>query len=144
MSDVATNIGENDTKDFIVTEFVEPKPYIKDIGTGKQIATFSHGSDVMGPKLQSVTLDPIDPEIGGGNQMIIATIKHDSDVTLARVTVFTDNTEISEVLELTEGTLRDGTWEVEVPYNDTYLETYYVKFFLESDSGNFEGGLKLR
>lgn len=141
---IQKNLDENRKEEEIITDYVEPEPYIKDIGTGIKTATFSHGDDVIGPKLQTVILDPIDPEINGDPQNIIATIKHDSDVTSAKVIVYTDENEISKALELIKGTLTDGTWEVKIPYTDSYLKTYYIKFFLESETGDFEGGLRLR
>jgi len=119
-----------------------PRP-IKDIGTGEQTFNFSHGSEVLGPKLGQVTLTPIDPKIGE-TQTITTTLKHDSPITLAKVNIQTDNNTTIKDLKLVAGTNTNGTWQATIKYKDSYDYNYYIKFNLQSTTGNYEGGLRLR
>lgn len=121
----------------------EIKGEIKAIGIGQQEFKFSHGDKVTGPKLQTVTLDPIDPD-KNSTQVITATIKHDSPVTKANLIIESDNDITIQPLKLINGDTQNGTWQAELKLKDTYDYNYYIKFDLQSSSGNYSGGLRLR
>ena len=121
----------------------QEKKTIKPIGTGQQEFKFSHGDKVTGPKLQTVTLDPIDPD-KNSTQVITATIKHDSPVTKANLIIESDNDITIQPLKLINGDTQNGTWQAKLKLKDTYDYNYYIKFDLQSSSGNYSGGLRLR
>ena len=117
----------------------QPSGPIKPIGTGTQEFGFNHGSKVTGPKLQKVILDPIDPA-PDQKLTITATIKNDSPLTKTDVIIETDNNMTIQKMESTD----NYTYTAEVKIKDTYDYNYYIKFDLQSDTGNYKGGLSLR
>ena len=121
-----------------------PSPCIpKILPGGKQVYRYSHGKDVIGPKLQIVTIDPFDPQ---SNQVINVTaeIKHDSPVTKATATLVTDNKSAPAVMELVSGEPANGTWAVQLQLEDSYRCTYQLNFDLQSKTGNYIGGMTFR
>jgi len=115
-----------------------PKP-IKPIGTGTQEFFFSHGSEMTGPRIQKVILDPINPQ---PNQQITihVTIENDTPLTKSDIIIETDNkTNIQKMI-----TTDNNSYLAELKLKDTYDYNYYIKFDLQSESGNYDGGLRLR
>lgn len=110
---------------------------------GKQIYTYSHGKNVLGPKLQIVTIDPLDPQ-KGQKITLTAEIKYDSPVTNATVFLVTDNKTVEEKMRLISGEPNNGTWATEIEVNDTYLCTYELNFDLQSQTDNYKGGMVFR
>jgi len=118
-------------------------PSPKPLPTGKQVYRYSHGDDVVGPKLQVVTIDPFDPK-PGQTITITATIKHDSPVTSATAILVTDNQSNNQPMQLIDGSDTDGTWTTEYTLDDTYLYTYQLNFELASSTGDYQGGMTYR
>jgi len=121
------------------TEAPKPSGDPKPIGTGKQEFNFSHGSEVTGPKLTKVILDPIDPE---PNQPITihVTIENNTPLTKSDIIIETDNkTNIQEMI-----TTDNNSYLAKLKLKDTYDYNYYIKFDLQSNTGNYSGGLRLR
>lgn len=110
---------------------------------GKQVYKYSHGKNVVGPKLQMVTIDPFDPQL---NQTINVTaeIKHDSPVTKATAILVTDHKTVPQEMKHISGEPTNGTWTTEIKLEDTYLCTYQVNFDLQSETGNYQGGMTFR
>lgn len=121
-----------------------PSPCVASrIPVGKQVYRYSHGKDVVGPKLQVVTLDPNDPQ-EDQRISITAEIKHDSPVTNATLYLVTDNKTVEEKMKLISGEPNNGIWATEIEINDTYLCTYELNFDLQSETGNYLGGMVFR
>jgi len=116
-----------------------PKP----LPTGKQVYNFSHGENVTGPKPTKVTINPLDPN-KLFSQTLEVIIVHDKPVSIAKITVNTDNESIEHNLELVKGTDTNGTWKGSWKITDTYNQTYSLKFNLESDGEVFDGSMVFR
>jgi len=110
---------------------------------GKQIYHYSHGKDVVGPKLQVVTIDPFDPQ-PDQTINITAEIKHDSRVTKATAILITDNQITPQEMTLTSSETTNGTWTASIKLEDTNLCTYQLKFDLQSETGNYNDGMVFR
>ena len=123
---------------------VKPVEFVpKNIGTGNQVATFSHGKDVVGPKISTVEINPIDPKQGSVQNLFVS-ITHETPVLQARANVHTDNGMQVVELELMEGTATDGVWSAEVLYEDSYDKYYMIDFVLEAEDSTYQGGLRFR
>jgi hypothetical protein len=125
------------------TQGVLPTPTPKPIPSGTQLYRFSHGSEVVGPKIKRVEIDPLDPAIGA-NQKLTVTISHTALINHASLWVQTDNESIDRSLKLVEGDTYEGTWEGEWTISDSYDYNYYFSFDLRSDLGDYQGGLRIR
>lgn len=120
-----------------------PSPSPMYLAPGKQTYNISHGSNVTGPKPTKAIIDPIDP---AKNQEMTITIDitSDSNVTKSGIKILTDNNTILSELQLISGDKQNGTWQTKLKINDTYLYTYLLNFDLQSNSGNYTGGLTFR
>lgn len=116
---------------------------IRPITSGRQEYIFSHGSGVIGPKLQQVIIDELTPE-RNSRQTVTATIKHDSPVTSAVVRLHTDTMTVDFPLGLASGSATNGTWTGQWQMTDTYRYNYYLQFILQSATGNYDHGLRFR
>lgn len=115
-----------------------------DIPTGKQEFKFSHGEKVVGPKIQTAIIDPLDPA-AGQRQTITLTVKHDSPVTSAAATLLTDNSDNQTVkFRLKSGSNTDGTWEASWQMKDSYKCRYAIKFDLKSSTGDYGDTMHIR
>ncbi len=119
-----------------------PRP-VKPLPSGKQEYTFSHGKNVVGPKIGTAVVDPLTP-VANGNQTLTVTIKHDSPVTDASVTLVTDTKREQHSLQLASGTTSEGTWAASWKMTDTYNYTYRIEFRLQSATDIYTGGLTFR
>lgn len=77
---------------------------------GKQVYSVSRGSGSKGPDVAKVTVDPIDPKVGG-TQMMSIKVTHTKPVKSVNVTLASDAKKKTTVLTLTSGTNTDGIWE---------------------------------
>ena len=119
-------------------ESIPPKTSPKPIGSGLQEFNFNHGNQVTGPKLIKVIVNPIDPQ-PGQTQTITATIKNDSPLTKANLIIETDHDITIQAMSLNK-----DTYQADIKLKDTYDYNYYIKFDLQSPTGNYSGGLRLR
>jgi len=126
----------------ITTPSPTPRP-MKTIPGGSQEFLYSHGKDVKGPKIGKATINPLDPK-QGDTQTLTVTITHDSPVTMALVTLFTDNAKTPHELKLKNGTTTNGTWEGSWKMTDTYDYTYGFDFTLKSATGEYRGATVIR
>lgn len=120
-----------------------PCPSPLPLPEGPDTYRLSHSESVKGPRLQTVTLDPIKLK-EGQTQTLTATIKYDSDVTKASITIKTDNKQKEKDLELTSGTAQNGTWQTSWTLDDTYKCDYVFDFLLESEKDNWDGAITIR
>lgn len=124
------------------TSLPTPAP-IHPLPTGTQEYTFMFGKDVIGPKIQKVTINPLTPA-KNGTQTVSVAIKNDSAVTRATATLYTDREQHAYELKLASGSATDGSWAASWKITDTYNYTYYLKFLLQSKTGDWTGGLTFR
>ena len=115
----------------------------KTLPSGGQIYRFSHGKEVIGPKIQTVNISNLTPSLKE-TQSITVVIANDSPVTDAQVTVSMDEKKITYPLRLTQGTTTEGTWVASWNVSGTYDYQYSMNFDLKSSTGNYLGGLNFR
>lgn len=116
---------------------------IQPIPEGKQVFRFSHGDQVVGPKIKTLEISEMKPEVGK-NQKVTLEIKNETPINLVALTLVTDVKETKYVLKKIKGTETDGTWSVEWMIDDTYNYKYQIKFDLESASGNYQDAMVFR
>lgn len=119
-----------------------PRP-IRAIPGGKQVYTVSNGSDVAGPKIQEVTIDPQTPK-SSETQTVTITVKNDSPVTEATAIIQTDHNQYKNSLKLISGTATNGIWQGSWSITDTYNYTYAILFDLKSSTGEYNNGMRFR
>jgi len=120
-----------------------PQPTPKPIPSGTQTYNLSHGKDVVGPRLNQVTIDPFDPAVGE-SQTVTAKISHTSPVTDVAATMNIDGRSDTHTFKRISGSDTDGTWQATWTMMDSYDYTYYLFFKLTSEVDIFEGGLTFR
>lgn len=113
------------------------------IPVGKQVFRFSHGDKVVGPKIQTLEISEMKPELGK-NQKITLGIKNETPISKVSLTLFTDSKETNYVLKKKSGTDIEGVWELEWLVDDTYNYRYQIKFDLESATGNYQDKMVFR
>lgn len=110
---------------------------------GSQTYTFSHGSTVKGPKMSTLTIDPLTPE-AGTTQTLKLTAAYSSTIKGAKVEVVTDNRRVEHILQRTAGTDTESTWEGNWILEDTYDYKYGFRFILTSDAETYDDYMWLR
>ena len=111
--------------------------------SGPQIYTFSHGKAVVGPKIQSATIDPLTPKVGD-TQIVTLAIKHTAPITHVSATLYTDTKDMTQVFTKAGGSDTDGTWKTSWTVSESYDYRYLIQFHLKSSQGNYEGVLTFR
>jgi hypothetical protein len=118
-----------------------PIPYV--LPKGAQTYTFSHGSEVKGPKIQSVTISPLDPK-EGATQTITLTLESDTPVTSTLLTITTDNQETELQLERKDGDELKGTYATSWKISDTYASKYSFHYVLKNQNDTFDSMMDIR
>jgi hypothetical protein len=116
-------------------------PYV--LPTGSQTYQYSHGSDVKGPKISSVTIDPLDPPKDTA-QTITLVITSTSPMTKNSLTINTDNESKTLDLKQVSGDNLAGTYAVTWTPSDTYAQKYSIKYHLVSTTDTFDSTMYLR
>lgn len=111
--------------------------------SGPQTYRFSHGKDVKGPKVQVVTFDPLDPEVGS-TQTITLEIDSPSPLKNAAITLTSDNQEKSLTLKKTGGDALQGTYQTSWVVDDTFELKYSVRYLLLSENDKFDNTMYIR
>ncbi len=111
--------------------------------SGSQTYRFSHGEDVVGPKIQTVTIDPLDPQ-NNATQTISLEIESESSVQSAVIIVSTDNREKTLNLKLISGDSQKGTYQGSWQVDDTYENKYSFRYILTSETDTFDNTMYLR
>jgi hypothetical protein len=104
---------------------------------GTQTYRFSHGQDVIGPKPESITIDPLDPE-PGRTQTVSIQVSADTPAKSATVEIITDSKTATQKLNFKDGQWQ-GLWTIDDTYNyqygfrlilagaDTYDNTMWIR-----------------
>ncbi|MEI8233009.1 MAG: hypothetical protein WCG44_04715 [bacterium] len=116
-------------------------PYI--LPTGKQVYRFSHGDQVVGPKIQTLTFDPLDAP-SGTKQTITLEIESASPMTDNSIIISTDNRAKTLKLKLTSGDTSTGTYSVSWTVDDTHDKVYAVRYILKSTTDTYDNTMYLR
>jgi len=120
-----------------------PTPIPYKIPGGLQTYRFSNGSEMKGPKIQSATIDPLDPA-NGAKQTITLEIESDSPVTSTEIIVTTDKKKKNIDLKLTDGDPQKGTYQGSWQINDSYLTMYAFRFIIKSANGTYDNVMRIR
>lgn len=111
--------------------------------SGKQTYRFNHGSNVVGPKMQSVTINPLDPQ-NGDTQTITVEMGSSSLLTKAIITIYTDNKQKEIGLKFVSGDLENGIYQGSWAVNDTYEKRYAFRYILTDSSGTYDNTMSPR
>jgi len=106
-----------------------PNPIIKGIET----YTISQGK-TNGPKMTKAVIDPHDPNIGV-TQKFTLFVNHTKPVTIAKITLISDNKTKTYNLKLSEGTPLNGQWSGSWKIDDTHNQIY--SFGIEIGDGTY-------
>lgn len=119
-----------------------PRP-IAPLPSGKQSWKMTHGPGVIGPKIDTATVDPLTPD-RDTMQTVTITAKHNAAITHVTAILVTDHTQKSVTMARTNGSDTDGAWSASWQIGDTYDHTYQINFILQSATGDWSGGLTFR
>ena len=111
--------------------------------SGSQTYRFSHGEDVVGPKIKTVIVDPLDPQ-PDADQTITLEIESVSPVKSAVIIVATDNREKTLNLKLISGDSLEGAYQASWQVNDTYNARYSFRYILTAEDSIFDNIMYLR
>ncbi|MCR4280070.1 MAG: hypothetical protein NUV82_01435 [Candidatus Komeilibacteria bacterium] len=105
--------------------------------SGPQTYRFSHGSNVTGPKIQTMIINPLDPK-KGTIQTVTLAINSESPVTKASIIVYSDSQEKNVNLKLISGDFLKGTYQGSWEVNDTYNNKYALRYILKAEKNTFD------
>lgn len=105
--------------------------------SGPQTYRFSHGKDVIGPKIQTMIIDPLDPK-KGATQTITLTINSESPITKASIIVYSDSQEKNIDLKLISGDFLKGDYQGFWQVNDTYNNKYALRYIIKAEKNTFD------
>ena len=126
-----------------VTPTLTPSP--KPIAHGKSGFLISLGSNVKGPRMGKVDIDPYDPELNSLQKITVEVVDKDNPVNKVYATLTTDNrTSPRQELKLISGTVNSGNWEAMWTVGDTYLYNYVLTLEAVSLSGTSSVNITLR
>jgi len=111
--------------------------------TGAQTYNFSHGTEVNGPKISQLTLDPLAINIGE-TQTITLKATHPSPITSVSVELITDTMSTPHTLTKISGTGTDGTWSGSWEVKDTINARYGLRLILNSSDSNYDNTMWFR
>ncbi len=113
----------------------KPLPII--LPAGKQTYRFSHGKDVVGPKPESITIDPLTPN-KGEKQTVTLKISAAAPAESASIEIITDNKSADHRLNFADGNWT-GSWEID----DTYDYKYGLRLVLKN-GGTYDNTVWIR
>ncbi len=111
--------------------------------SGIQTYRFSHGKDVVGPKIKTAIIDPLDPQ-PGATQTITLEIESVSPVKSAVIIAATDNRKETLSLKLISGDFLEGAYQVSWQVKDTYNVRYFFRYILTAEDSVFDNIMYLR
>lgn len=102
-----------------------PTPTPTELKSGSETYTISQSSNVTGPRISRLTLDPLDVKQG---QTQVLTVRASSPQGISAVSIEfqSDNKTESLVLSQTGGTTQDGDWQTTWTLDDTVLYKYIL------------------
>ena len=104
---------------------ITPSPTPVALNHGKYTFEYSWGQGTTVPKMNAVTLDPNDPDVGA-TQNMQARFTHTAPISAITAEVWTDSTMKSYPLTLTSGTAENGVWSGSWKISESYLYRYIV------------------
>lgn len=122
-----------------------PTPSPKPIAHGKSGFLISLGSNVKGPRMGKLDIDPYDPAVNSQQKITIEVVDKDNPVSKVYAILQTDNkTSPRHELKLVSGTTTSGNWEGNWTVQDTYLYNYVLTLEAVSLSGTSSVNITLR
>jgi hypothetical protein len=131
------------TADNNVTASPTPKPTIIPLPEGPQSYRFSYGSEVVGPKISRLTVNPLTPE-PGTNQTITIEAGHTTPITEVVVEVITDEETKTHKLSKSDGNELQGSWTGTWNINTPYNYQYGFHLVLKSSDSTYDNTMWLR
>jgi hypothetical protein len=129
---------DQSTKEVIPTPTPTPTKLIH----GKDTYSVSGGGG-NGPLISEVTFDPLDPEVGS-IQKILVKLSGATAVASAHVNIHTDTKTTTVVLKRINGTDYGGTWEGTWTIPETYLYNYIPTIVATSTTGETKIPITIR
>ncbi len=111
--------------------------------SGIQTYRFSHGEAVVGPKIRTVVIDPLDPA-PGADQTITLELESESPVKSVVIIAATDNRKKTLNLKLISGDSLKGAYQASWQPNDTYDVRYSLRYILTAEDSIFDNTMYLR
>lgn len=121
----------------------EPTPSIVPLPTGLQSYEFTHGAQVVGPKVAKIIYDPLTPS-AGGTQKVTLTAAYSAPITDVVLTIVSDHLITPHTLSLTSGTTTDGTWTGSWVIDDTLDTRYAARTTLKSTKDTHDSAMWFR
>ena len=120
-----------------------PVPTPTPLPGGIQTYNFTHGSEVKGPKIQTVTFSPLVTK-EGSTQKITMTVLSDTPLTTSKLIITTDHEE--HPINLSTSTSKDNSYELEASwdFNDTINESYSFRYILGNSEATYDNTQYLR
>ncbi len=106
-----------------VTPQPTPTPTPTKLFHGKDTYIVSRGAQATGPNVSEITLDPLDPAVGG-QQILSVKASYGTAISDVSVKLRTDTKTTTLKLTLAEGTNLGGTWQTTWIVPETYLYNY--------------------
>lgn len=131
-----TTPAETDTEQIVPGEPTPPPtptPTPTKLFHGKDTYIVSRGSQATGPDITEITLDPLDPAVGG-QQILFVKASYSKAISDVSVKLRTDTKTTTLKLELSEGTNFGGTWKTTWVIPETYLYNYAATIVATSDN----------
>jgi len=110
-----------------------PTPTPTKLFHGKDTYIVSRGSEATGPDVSEITLDPLDPAVGG-QQILSVKASYNKAISDVSVKLRTDTKTTTLKLELSEGTNLGGTWKTTWIIPESYLYNYSATIVATSDN----------
>lgn len=120
-----------------------PTPTIIPLPTGPQSYRFSNGSEVVGPKISRLSINPLTPE-SGTNQTITIEAGHTSPITEVMVEIITDKETKTQKLSQSSGTESQGSWTGTWNIPGSYDYQYGFHLVLKSNDSTYDNTMWLR
>lgn len=120
-----------------------PKPSVYPLAKGPQTYTFTNGDKVVGPKIKTLTVNPLCPE-ESTKQTVTITASHTSPIDEVAVEYITDNHTERHLLFQKSGTATEGIWEDTWSLPASHDYKYGFRLILSSADGTYDNTMWLR
>ncbi len=122
---------------------VVPEKIFTPLPTGSQTYKFSHGDQVLGPKISEITIDPLEIK-PGEKQTITLLAAHTFPITSVSIEIITDTKTTPHTLDKIGGTNQDGTWQGTWEFEDTTAKRYGIRLILKSSDHDYDNIMVFR
>lgn len=107
------------------------------IPSGIQTYNLQHGPNVKGPKISSLTIDPVDAS-NGAEQTVTLDARFTSAITSVIVEVISDTQSERHELQKLSGSPNNGTWQGKWLVQDSINRKYGLRFILTSNTETYD------